>query len=460
MFIRQHKRRGVTSLIFLSAISIKCVLSAVPGGLDASYSDVPPDIGIAFYACNEQFNRKVRVLESLSWSVMRLRDDLILLRPDLRQSNDSSEIIKANIKECGKLIDDLELVSSASRDYDELREMLNDYRGITRRLKREQVKPETPAELNTELMHLEQVFEKKKVFASDVLRSDTAHHYREIAKRALTFIRQHQINKSRSPHFRVQELWRETEANPPASEADLVGDIEQPAEADSNTESEGGNEMMRKILNDRSELRSFYKVQADAKKILDMVHESLMNDAEGDAENSPPDSNKHILKYIPSRYDKSYDDIKDVINAWNVYKRYNDISDKMGKVYPKTPQAVELIREQKRLEVAFEEYAFLLRSSTLEDLWRELSHILHGLELYAINKYPKPKRHGTTLSAEETNHQITDEEKVTGGSYKTVSKYGIASHMRIRKVDLSSRFLTLGIGVVQTLTALVMIAVV
>ncbi|GBE62628.1 ATPase involved in DNA repair protein, putative [Babesia ovata] len=432
-------RRNLAYVLCIYMIAINGVLARVPGGGKSSGSGAPPATGIAFYASNAEFYRRVKVLESLTCYSTELDYDLSRLRYDISQSDASIEIKEADTKECDQLIRDVKLLISASVNYTELRKLLNEYRAIARGLQREHITQERLAELNTDLTNLEQVFEVKKRFASDILRVDNAPSYRETVIRAKRFIRKHKVQPS--PQSHDQRPSGERGVNLPASEKDLVGNIGQDTEGESIPESEEGNEMMQDLLNDRSFFKRFYAVQAKAAKIGGIVHDPLIDDANLDAADRLSSANDDVIPDdIQYQYDTSYDNMIDIRNAWDIYKRYNDISDALKKMDPTYPQAIEFVKEQRELESEFEEYAFFLRTKSLWDLDQELTYLLFKLEMY-------------------TGSRENGEPKQSGNKPSRQCKCGMVGNIRDTKnTRVSSGFVKMEITIIRTVVAAGLIA--
>ncbi|GBE58761.1 aldo keto reductase, putative [Babesia ovata] len=70
---------------------------------------------------------------------------------------------------------------------------------------------------------------------------------------------------------------------------------------------------------------------------------------------------------LPRYFERFHSDfakgLEQIRNARNVYKRYNDVCHTLKKLDPMSPQAIELVGEQRRLELEFEQYKMLAESA-------------------------------------------------------------------------------------------------
>ncbi|GBE61623.1 cellulosome anchoring cohesin region containing protein, putative [Babesia ovata] len=380
--IYQLVRRIIASLLCFYGLSINYVRADIPGRLGGSYSAEPLDVGIRFYGGNEEFYRKVKVLESLSWSIKRLSDDLTQLLPNILLSKASPEVKEADADECRQLMLDVKRVSSPHRHYTELRKMLDEYRAINRGLQREHVTPERLSELRNALKNLVERFKDEEEFASITLNYDNASYYRDTEKRAKKLFRKYKVQTSQSPDSHDQGSSADRGGNATAIDPVLVGGTggRHIDEGDNAPAPKGGNETTRKLLNDRSLLKTLGDVEEMVKRIEGILNAPLMNHINlytADSDVSPYNA---VILDIQNQYDTYCDNLRDIGKAWDIYTRYNDITDELRKIDPKSLKASELIEKQQKLEIAFEEYGTLLHSTYLGDINRAASNILGMLE--------------------------------------------------------------------------------
>ncbi|CDR95260.1 hypothetical protein BBBOND_0204180 [Babesia bigemina] len=378
--IRQYMRLNVAFAFCLYISTINCMAMVVPGRGDISNTATPPATGLALYAGNADFCRKIKILETLSQPDTQLCGYLNFMLLVMQNSNDSPKIKDENTNECHKIIQDLQNMNNAHVYFGEMKHLLNEYRGITRRLQRGRMTSERLEQLRSSLTNLEERFKIREDSASEIAKFDHAPYYRRLAKKAQYCIKKH---THRTP----------TEADDPRSSFIIFGNPP-PVEADLQRRVGGlptvlpqhipasvaGNEKMRRLLNDGSLLITLGKVQSDVKKIEAIIHDPLLNDTNVCAtDGSSHPRNAMILK-IQDQYDGNCDSFTDVTNAWNIYRRYDDINDILKTMVRNSAQAVELIEEQRRLELAFEEYGTIVQNTYLGDIDRIASNMLYMLE--------------------------------------------------------------------------------
>ncbi|GBE58637.1 phosphoenolpyruvate carboxylase, putative [Babesia ovata] len=365
--------------------------------------------GIAFYAHDAEFYRKVKILESLTRPDRQLYGYLEFMLLVIRDSRASPEIKEADKKECTQLMRDVQNVTSAHGNYAELRKILDKYRAVSRSLQRGHVAPERYAELRSDLEKLEEQFKGNERTAFRTFIFNNASYYRESIRKANSFIRKHAGQTLPSSHD--HGLPGVSSGNPPTLGPDSSGDTGgRHSDAPQNTPaSDAGNEEMRTLLNDRTLLTRWHKLQATANKIEEILHDPLMNDINLYAAGSPYFLSNAWIPKIQEQYDTNYDTLSDIRHAWHIYERYNDISDELRKVDPKSLKKSELIEEQRRLELAFEEYGTLAHDMYVGYLDWRASNILYMLEQVEGER----KKSQSTSTVHKTSRQVPTPLEVT-----------------------------------------------
>ncbi|GBE62740.1 peptide ABC transporter ATPase, putative [Babesia ovata] len=360
-----YGRRGVASLLCLFIMVLNGFTVGARSTDDTYVSGVSPATELAFYAGNAEFYRKVKILETLTWPQTQIYDYLESILLEIPRSETSPEIKEADRNECRQLMHDIDHIISVYVNYTELRTMLDEYRAISRGLQRKNVTPERSAELESALMDLEERFRGKEDFASTTLKDDNASYYRESIRKANRLIRNH---SSQTPLQSLDQRSLGVSGGKQASLAsDSSGDLGGRHSDVTQTipVSDAGNETMRELLNDRSLLKTLGDVEGMAQKIEAILNGPLMNDINLYAAGSDISPYNAVILDIQHDYDRNYDNFRDIRNAWDVYMRYNDISDKLRMIDPKSSQAVELIEEKQKLELAFEEYGTLVDAESI-----------------------------------------------------------------------------------------------
>ncbi|GBE61844.1 hypothetical protein, conserved [Babesia ovata] len=389
--------RRVPALIFcLYVIILHGLVVGAPPTDGNSESGASTAGGLAFYADNADFYRKVAVLESLSWPCKEFLLCLKLLLPDILLSNAPPEVKEADANECRQLILDVQSVSTAHGNYTELRKMLDEYRAITRGLQRKHITPERVAELKNALKDIEERFKGKQKAASDILTFNRLSYYRDTARSIRELFRKHKAQTPTSPDSHDQGSSADRGANAAELEPDLAGGAggRHSGGGKITPDSDSGNETMRTLLNDNSLLTRLDKVQADAEKIDD-----ILRDLTREARDIIPED-------IQYHYDTYCEEFIRIRGAWDIYRHYNDITDKLKRIDPASPQASELIAEQRQLEIAFDEYAYVVNSLYLGELERNVSQILFRLKPVRGNRNQAQARHTVNAASARTPNTI------------------------------------------------------
>ncbi|CDR94958.1 hypothetical protein BBBOND_0201150 [Babesia bigemina] len=381
--IRSYGRRWVVALFGFYAVGYNGLAGASPMTDEQPGNVETPAKGIAFYADNAEFYRRVKRLETLSRPQNQLWSQLMSVLLNLRQSTISPKIKEAIAEECRQLIRDIEDITSLHDRYTELREIINEYSAVTRCKKRKSLTRERYAELQNALTNLEEQFKDIEQVASEILRFDNAAHFRAVVRQASIFIRQHTGQGStQSDDEGSSGLGGDKQAT---LESDTVNSIGvRPNDLHRNDpRSDEGNETMRELLNDRSLFKTLGYVNEIAKKIDAILKGPLVDNFKLHAAGSVFNRYNAVILDVQRDYDMRYDEIRDLTNAWNIYKRYAYINDMLQEMDPQSTKASRLIDEQRQLEVAFEEYGTIVDVASILridwDAWSIL-RILRFLE--------------------------------------------------------------------------------
>ncbi|GBE61158.1 hypothetical protein, conserved [Babesia ovata] len=126
---------------------------------------------------------------------------------------------------------------------------------------------------------------------------------------------------------------------------------------------DGGNGDMRSMLSDSSTLAVLGTFLKYATHLDLILHGPVFN--EGNIIQAAKDLYPS-MRMFPAKIEAFYHVLPEVFDAINrameIHKRYNDIRVSLGKIDPKSREAVELVDEQHRLESEFEEYAPLVEA--------------------------------------------------------------------------------------------------
>ncbi|CDR97346.1 hypothetical protein BBBOND_0312490 [Babesia bigemina] len=371
-------------------------ISALPTNGDSGGEDHPLE-GIAFYAEDEEFYRKVKILVTLT------RPDGVLFGffetlPSLLSASEATpEVKEAAIHECRQLLNAVQDVTGRYIYFADLKNILDKYRVVSRGLKRKNLTPELSAKLRSALENLTEQFKGNERTASGIFQFYNASKYRETIRQAQLFIQKYTGYTQTAPEHNIPGSSVRSRLNQAVNTADFVkntgmipSDVPQ-----SYLSSDEGNETMRVLLNDREILQTLHEIQAMANKIEEILHEPLMNDINFYAAGSPPILNTELILKFQEHYDKLYDTLRDIRYAWPIHKRYNDINDMLKVIDPQSPQASELIREQRQLEISFEEYGPVVVTMSAKYVKLNTADILTMLE--KIEKERKPAQLESTV---------------------------------------------------------------
>ncbi|CDR95100.1 hypothetical protein BBBOND_0202570 [Babesia bigemina] len=339
-----------------------------------------PVSDIAYYADNAEYYRKIKRLETLSRPQAQLCDQLGNALLHIKHAKLRSKIREAKSKECLKLMHEVDHIGTLHGRYSKLRKMIDEYRALTRGLKRKNLTRERYAELQNALTNLEEQFKGIGQVTSGIFAFNSVAYLRETIRQVRIFIREHTDQRStQSDDEGTRGLGSGKAA---ALESNTAGVTRgHPNDLYRNApRSDEGNETMRELLNDGFLLETLGEAQAIAKNIEALLNDPVISDINFYAVGSGLDPYDATILNIQRDYDLYYDELKDLVKAWDIYERYAYNNDMLREMDLKSTQAFELLGEQRQLEVAFEEYGTLVDAKSLTtDSW-DLLNMLHNLK--------------------------------------------------------------------------------
>ncbi|GBE60410.1 chromosomal replication initiator, putative [Babesia ovata] len=350
----------------------------------------PPGRSVVFYATNDDYYRKVKRLNILFKDIEETYRDLMIVLSGVAETKDTPEIKTAVQMERYILVDNLENVRNKAQEYVELGNIFDEYAAITREIQGKDMTPARSAELIEALANIQERFKDKEELAFVTLQLKDVSCYERTLIKARKFVQKLKAQQPTPSQSLDESLSGLNIECPQAFEGDATGDIQlilsvvtkpvMPSDAE--------NEVMRQFHDDQDLLTTVDKIKPETKQRDDVVHGCLMKGSDTETVTTASHLNINLApEYIQYKNDLYTDDLKMISYVWDIYNRYNAISDTLIKIGPKAPQAAIFVGEQQRLASAFEDYAPLLETIPSEGINGEaLSMLSHLRSLKGIIK--------------------------------------------------------------------------
>ncbi|GBE63093.1 Der GTPase-activating protein, putative [Babesia ovata] len=413
-----------------------------------------PTKGLAFYANSVVCYSKLERSEDIYLRSTKAYHDLTRIFLEIPRSNATAKTKEADKKKCLKLMTEVQRISTETRQYPEVRQMINLYRVVARDLQKKYLTPKLVAKLHKTMAYLEDKFKGKERLSCGLPAFGDLEYDFEVAY-AEEFINQ--------PRF--QELLPPTPSGQ-ASAAGPGGNAEAYEAYDVNAVADNMDVPDYGTLLDDTVERSKVKDYRFLSIMLHEVHEMaenmaiMLRDLSTDIERSSyagssASTNKTLADAVRRWYDKYGGDLVEVTNAWDVYKSYNDTTDVMGKLDLPWPQSGKV--GQQSLQSELEQYAPPVSrdvSRTAEQHNPKMLHTLQSIE-QILNRFTSQRRADSALTLPPTKRSETTTrtavDTAEGNTPDGVSAY---SNVRYTKDgNKSSGLVTMGISVIQTIIA-------